>query len=86
MLRFTRVVALPDLKIAIFLAESILSYGWVAGYVQRCGADKRGGSTKQKTIVASANDGLIILAVLDIGSYNPTRIILIVITTPKVFG
>ena len=27
MLRFTRVVALPDLKIAIFPAESILSYG-----------------------------------------------------------
>jgi hypothetical protein len=28
---FTRVVALPDPKIVIFPAESIVSYGWVAG-------------------------------------------------------
>jgi len=41
MLRFTRVVALPDLKIAIFPAESILSYGWVAGYVLKRRGDKR---------------------------------------------
>jgi hypothetical protein len=63
----------------IFPAESILSYGWVAGYVLRRGDDKRGDSRKQKTIVAGAHDGLIILAVLDISSYNPTRIILVVI-------
>jgi hypothetical protein len=41
MLRFTRVVALPDPKIVIFPAESILSYGWIAGYVETYGADKR---------------------------------------------
>lgn len=46
MLRFTRVVALPDPKIAIFPAESILSYGWVAAYVQKCGADKRASRVK----------------------------------------
>src|SRR5262249_50149081 len=32
MRRFARVVALPDPKIVIFPAESMLSYGWVAGY------------------------------------------------------
>src|SRR6185437_15790444 len=42
MLRFTRVVALPDPKIVIFPAESILSYGWIAGYVQMCGDYKLG--------------------------------------------
>ncbi len=43
MLRFTRVVALPDPKIVIFPAESILLYGWVAAYVQKDGDDKRWG-------------------------------------------
>jgi hypothetical protein len=37
MLPFARVVALPDPKIVIFPAESIVSYGWVAGYVIREG-------------------------------------------------
>jgi hypothetical protein len=41
MLRFTRVVALPDPKIVIFPAESILLYGWIAAYVEKYGADKR---------------------------------------------
>jgi hypothetical protein len=36
----TRVVALPDPKNSDFPAELIISYGWVAAYVERYGADK----------------------------------------------
>jgi hypothetical protein len=32
----------PTLKIVIIPAESTLSYGWVAGYVEKYGDDKRG--------------------------------------------
>jgi hypothetical protein len=42
MRRFARVVALPDPENVFSPAESILSYGWIAGYGDTGRDDKRG--------------------------------------------